>query len=86
MWKSEVQCHWEEEAKKIGITTSTKSRKENLFVDYWELPWGSKVEDLEEVYPPKYTIKFCKKITVQRKKKSPKNKWTHKKGGTGKNL
>lgn len=60
MWKSQVQNNWEKSAKKIGIKIK-KDKKVNVFIDYWELPFQSKVENLEEEYPSYYIIKFYKK-------------------------
>jgi len=78
MWKSEVQLNWEIEARKIGIEIK-KIVSENIFVDYWDLPWDSKVEDLEEEVPLNYKINFYKKFSTYKKKRSYKKNWTHRK-------
>ena len=76
MWKSEVQIIWERAARKIGIKITGSV---NLFAKYWELPWDSKVEDLEEEVPLNFKINFYKRWPTNKKKRSYKKRWTHKK-------
>ena len=59
MWKSKVQYKWEKAARKIGIKVK-KNKDINIFIDYWELPLDSKVQDLEEILPSFYKVKFYK--------------------------
>ena len=59
MWKSKVQYKWEKAARKIGIKVKV-DKNNNVFTDYWELPLDTKVQDLEEIVPPFYKIKFYK--------------------------
>jgi len=78
MWASEAQIIWEEAAKKIGIKIKT-DWSVNLFIDYWELHWDSKVEDLEEEVPLNFKLNFYKRWPKNKKRRSHKKRWTHKK-------
>lgn len=59
MWKSQIQYKWERAAVKIGKKIKI-NKKVNVFIDYLELPLYSKVQDLEEILPPHYKVRFYK--------------------------
>lgn len=75
MWKSPVQRNWEEAARKIGYKFNYQ--QEDIFVDYWDLPENTKVEDLEEEREVLHKLKFFKKRTYKKKRSG--TKWTYKK-------